>query len=198
MNNTRTLAVVAVLMAATLVVGTFVTVATTQSAYAYAKKSRQDDNKKTRDNGSGSRNGNTVTALKCQNKGSASGFDTAVNQECENTICTHPGENATCVSEGGNRTAGGGGGTSDPCLTCFTQSLSATERTNFVNVVHERFGFTVSSIEDICKIINTGTISGEQIVVVLNILLQRNQITTDHAVALLNCLVQAGLIDLRG
>jgi hypothetical protein len=35
-----------------------------------------------------------------QNRGSASGFDTAVDQECENLICTHPGNNATCVSEG--------------------------------------------------------------------------------------------------
>jgi hypothetical protein len=194
MNNTRTLAVVAVLMAATLVVGTFVTVATTQSAYAYAKKSRQDDNKKTRDNGSGNGNGNTVTVEECENRGSASGFDTALDQECENLICTHPGSGATCVSEGGNRTAGSGGGTSDPCLTCFTQSLNATEQNNFVNVVASQFGFKVSSIEDICKIINTGTISGEQIVVVLNILLRERQITTDHAVALLNCLVQAGLI----
>jgi hypothetical protein len=102
MNNTRTLAVVAVLMAATLVVGTFATVAATQPAFAVPqKKPGHDDNKKTRDNGSGnSRNGNTITALKCQNKGSASGFDTAVDQECENLICTHPGENATCVQEG--------------------------------------------------------------------------------------------------
>jgi hypothetical protein len=101
MNNTKTLAIVAVLMAATLVVGTFATmITTTQSAYAYAKKLPRQDDKKTRDNGSGNRNGNTITALKCQNKGSASGFDTAVNQECENLICTHPGNNATCTQEG--------------------------------------------------------------------------------------------------
>jgi hypothetical protein len=102
MNNTRTLAVVAVLMAATLVVGTFATIAATQSAFAVPqKKPRQDDKKdKTRDNGSGSRNGNTITALKCQNKGSASGFDTAVDQECENLICTHPSSDGSCVSEG--------------------------------------------------------------------------------------------------
>jgi hypothetical protein len=102
MNNTKTLAIVAILMAATLVVGTFATMATTttQSAYAYAKKPPGQDNKKTRDNGSGNRNGNTITALKCQNKGSASGFDTAVDQECENLICTHPGNNATCTQEG--------------------------------------------------------------------------------------------------
>ncbi len=50
MNNTitRTLALVAVFMAATLVVGTLATMATsTQSAYAYAKKlPRQDDKKR--------------------------------------------------------------------------------------------------------------------------------------------------------
>ena len=101
MNNTKTLAMFAVLMAATLVVGTFATVAATQPAFAVPqKKPGHDDNKKTRDNGSGnSRNGNTITALKCQNKGSASGFDTALDQECENLICTHPGDSATCVIE---------------------------------------------------------------------------------------------------
>jgi hypothetical protein len=102
MNNTNTLAIVAVLMAATLVVGTFATVATTtQSALAYTKKPLQDDNKKTRNNnGSGNGNGNTVTTEECKNRGSASGFDTALDQECENLICTHPGNNATCVQEG--------------------------------------------------------------------------------------------------
>jgi hypothetical protein len=49
MNNTkRTLAIAAVFVAATLVVGTFATVAATQqSAFAIAKKPRHDD-KKTR------------------------------------------------------------------------------------------------------------------------------------------------------
>src|SRR6266480_5010353 len=98
MNNTttrtkRNLTIVAVFMAATLVVGTLATttVATTQSAYAYSQK---------KDNGKGNDNGNTVTIEECKNKGSASGFDTALDQECENLICTHPGENATCVQEG--------------------------------------------------------------------------------------------------
>jgi hypothetical protein len=95
MNNTRTLGIAAILIAATLVVGTFAvtttTIATTQTAFAFSKNKKGEEN---------SRNGNTITALKCQNKGSASGFDTAVDQECENLICTHPGENATCVQEG--------------------------------------------------------------------------------------------------
>ena len=90
MNNTkRNLSLVAIFMAATLVVGTFAltttTTATTQTAFAYKKDSG---------------NGNTVTIEECKNRGSASGFDTALDQECENLICTHPGENATCVSEG--------------------------------------------------------------------------------------------------
>jgi hypothetical protein len=93
----------AVLMAATLVVGTFAMVAATQPAFAAAQKKPGHDDKKdnkTRDNESGNGNGNTVTIEECKNRGSASGFDTATNQECENLICTHPGENATCTQEG--------------------------------------------------------------------------------------------------
>ena len=52
------------------------------------------------------------TALIAKNKGYASGFDTNVNQEADNTICTHPSTGASCVSEGavvspvGNQTIG--------------------------------------------------------------------------------------------
>ena len=119
MNNTRTLAIVAVLTAATLVVGLTVAATMTTSAFAGGKKDGQDKyirggqdgykkdgqdtyKKGTRDNGndggSDSRNGNTVTILKADNKGSTSGFDTTVNQEAGNTICTHPSTN--CISEG--------------------------------------------------------------------------------------------------
>src|SRR5207248_334762 len=128
MNNTKTLAIVAVLTAATLVVGLTVAATMTSSAFAggskrygqdkymkggqdsYKKdgqdkymKGGQDSYKKgTRDNGndsgSGNQNGNTVTILKAQNKGSASGWDTSVDQEANNTICTHPSTN--CISEG--------------------------------------------------------------------------------------------------
>jgi hypothetical protein len=97
MNNTKktTLAVAAIFIATTLVVGG--TFAAT-SAFAYMKKGQQDNKRGTRDN-NGSGNGNTVTAEKCKNRGSASGFDTAVSQGCENLICTHPGNNATCSHE---------------------------------------------------------------------------------------------------
>jgi hypothetical protein len=89
MNNTKTitLTIVAVFMAATLVVGTAGSFAT-KTAFA----------------ASNNNNGNTVTIEECKNRGSASGFDTALDQECENLICTHPGPGATCVSEPGNVT----------------------------------------------------------------------------------------------
>ncbi len=130
MNNTTTrtrqnLALVAVFMAgATLVVGTLATttntIATTgQSAYAYSKK----------DNGKGNDNGNTVTIEECKNRGSASGFDTALDQECENLICTHPGNNATCVQEGAVTTTTA---TTPPpvkltCDECFRKFLNADQ-----------------------------------------------------------------------
>jgi hypothetical protein len=120
MNNTRTLAIVAVLTAATLVVGLTVAATMTSSAFAggsykkdgqdkytrggqdsYKKDGQDKYNKGARDNrndgGSDNQNGNTVTILKCKNKGSSSGWDTTTNQECENLICTHP--DVTCVSE---------------------------------------------------------------------------------------------------
>jgi len=116
MNNTKTtLTIVAIFMAATLVVGTFAvttTTATTQTAFAFSKNKKGGDEN--------SKNGNTITALKCENKGSASGFDTATNQECENLICTHPGENATCVYEGA--AAAVQQGSSHACPTGFTLS----------------------------------------------------------------------------
>jgi hypothetical protein len=106
MNNTitkRNLALAAVIMAATLVVG--VTLATTttiatQSALAYLQK--KDDNKK---DANGNNNGNTITIQKCKQAAIQSGWDNDQEQECENLICTHPGENATCTQEGARAAA---------------------------------------------------------------------------------------------
>jgi hypothetical protein len=97
MNNTRTLTIAAIFIAATLVVGG--TLAAT-TAFAYQKKRGHDDSK----------DGNTVTVQACKQKGSVSGFDNTAEQEAQNVICTHPGENATCTSEGAAAGGGGGGG----------------------------------------------------------------------------------------
>jgi hypothetical protein len=93
MNNTRTLAIVAVLTAATLVVG--VTFAATHSALAYLP---QKDDKRDKKDG-GNNNGNTVTIQANKQKAYQSGWDNDQEQEAENVICTHPGSNATCISE---------------------------------------------------------------------------------------------------
>jgi hypothetical protein len=87
MNNTKpTLAMFAVLIAATLVVGAFATTTVTQSAFAYPQKNKgggEDEN---------SKNGNTITIQKCKQAAIQSGFDNNQAQECENLICTHPSE----------------------------------------------------------------------------------------------------------
>ena len=68
-----------------------------QSAFAYQQQKKKGAGRGQQEN---SKNGNTLTIEECKNKWSASGFDTTVNQECENLICTHPGGNATCTEEG--------------------------------------------------------------------------------------------------
>jgi hypothetical protein len=114
MNNTRTLAIVAVLTAATLVVG--VTFAATHSAFAYFPKK---DDKRDKERDGGNNNGNTVTAQINKQKASQSGWDNTQEQEAQNTICTHPASGASCVSEGSeapvvvNNTSSDNGGEDD-------------------------------------------------------------------------------------
>src|SRR6187200_3396639 len=149
MNNTarRNLTIAAVFMAATLVVGigTFTTT-TTQSAYAYQKKGGGGDN------GKGNGNGNTVTIEECKNRGSASGFDTTLDQECENLICTHPGENATCTQEGVVSAA------QTPvtpvkltCEQCFTKFLTTAQITILLRVAN------VNTLGELCAALPTLT-----------------------------------------
>src|SRR6187200_1100278 len=119
MNNTKTktkatFTMVAILTAATLVVGVTLAATTHPAAFAYLqKKPGYDDKKDKAKDGGGNENGNTITALIGKNNGYASGWDTNVNQEAENTTCTHPSTVASCVSEGAtvspvdNQTNGG-------------------------------------------------------------------------------------------
>jgi hypothetical protein len=130
MNNTKTttLAIVAVFMAATLVVGTFATITTTiGTAFAYQKKRGGSQEN--------SKNGNTITLQKCKQAASESGFDNTEEQECQNVICTHPGENATCSQEGAAVTP-----KPTPvkltCEQCFTTILNSKQKTDF----ETRFG----------------------------------------------------------
>ena len=137
MNSTKTtLAIVAVLTAATLVVGLTVAATMTPSAFAGGgKKDRQDKYVKRgydgykkdgqdkymrggqgnggKDNGSG--NGNTNTAQILKQNVKASGKNSIVEQNGENSICTHPSttspESTDLVETGSN-----------PSGTCTSQS----------------------------------------------------------------------------
>jgi hypothetical protein len=130
MNNTiKTLAAIAVmLIAATLVVGGTFAATSAHSAFAYQKK------KGTQDNG----NGNTVTIQKSKQDGTTSGFDNLFEQEDQNLICTHPGENSTCSQEST---------TPRTCEQCFTSILKPEQITRLLSQTQ------ISSIADVCKVL---------------------------------------------
>jgi hypothetical protein len=185
-NTTNLMSTVAVLIAAALVVGTFATVAavTQQSAFAVPQKKPGHDGskKKTTDNGSGNGNGNTVTTEECKNRGSASGFDTALDQECENLICTHPGENATCVQEGaavqqGNQTTP----TKLTCEQCFTKFLKPGQITIVVS--------SEAGLADLCLSLEQGRISETALIRQLNVA----GVSETIQAQLIQCLIDAGL-----
>jgi hypothetical protein len=177
MNNTtkRNLALAAVFVAVTLVVGTLAT--TGQSAYAYSKE----------DNGKGNDNGNTVTIEECKNKGSASGFDTALDQECENLICTHPGNNATCVQEGAVATTT----TTTPpvkltCEECFKKFLNAGQLTRLLTAA------LVNSPEQLCARLPTITSEvGLRSFLVSDPTIRLSESAADQ---LIQCLKDAGIV----
>jgi hypothetical protein len=125
-TKTKTLAIVAVLTAATLVVGLTVSATMTQSALAggggkkdghdkYVKRGQGNGGK---DNSSGNGNTNTIQVLKQNAK--ASGKNSIVQQNGENSICTHPSttspESTDLVETGSN-----------PSGTCTSQSNQPLE-----------------------------------------------------------------------
>jgi hypothetical protein len=177
MNNTkkRTLtAIAAILMAATIVVGGSLAATSVKSAFAASNNS-----------------GNTITIQKCKQAATQSGWDNDQEQECANTICTHPGDGATCVSEGGNTTAGGGGGGGaiDPCLNCFTTNLNAKEQAAFIKAAQS---LGVSSLEDICRLLETGQETVKGIAQILSTLVASGDVSEAHETALTKCLLDLG------
>jgi hypothetical protein len=178
MNNTKTnLAIAAIFRAVTLVVGigTFTTTTTGQSAFAYNKK----------DNGKGNGNANTITIQKCKQAATQSGFDNSQDQDCKNTICTHPGENATCVSEGvraastvvtpvsGNLT----------CEQCFTKFLTPQQLNTFLAI------FGPLSLEDFCTIVLRQGVNFRD----LDGVLAESDVPFPVEEQLLQCLLNAGV-----
>jgi hypothetical protein len=184
MNNTttakRNVALAAVLMAAILVVGTIATttttIGTTQTALAYSQKKK--------DNGKGGNdNGNTITIQKCKQAATQSGFDNNQGQECENVICTHPGENATCVQEGvaavqqGNQTTP----VKLTCEQCFTSLLTPDQITIVVS--------SEPGLAGLCLSLEQGQISETALIRQLNVA----KVSETIQAQLIECLINAGL-----
>jgi archaellum component FlaF (FlaF/FlaG flagellin family) len=174
MNNTKTLtAIAAILIAATLVVGGTLA-STTAFAYQQKKGGSQENSK----------NGNTVTIEECKNRGSASGFDTAVNQECQNLICTHPGENATCTQEG----TAVAPPTTKNCVECFTSILTPEQ----INTITHPSSGQPTSLEQLCELLEHPTRENVGLTVFVSFL-SRAQISPDVQVKLISCLINAGI-----
>ena len=86
---------------------------------------------------SNNNSGNTVTIEECKNKGSSSGFNTALDQECENLICTHPANGASCVSENEGATT-----TTTP-VTTPTGTLLVKKLVECIIICHGPEDFTI-------------------------------------------------------
>jgi hypothetical protein len=173
MNNTkkRTLSLVAVLLAATLVVGvgSFAATTTTKTAFAASNNS-----------------GNTVTAQINGQKATQSGFDNVQEQEDQNTICTHPGENATCVQEGAAAVVTP---TQAPvkktCEQCFTSLLTDKQ----IKFVVDVFG-DVGTLARLCEALQNTAITE----VSLQEALSDAGVSDTTANELIACLLKAGVV----
>jgi hypothetical protein len=74
-----------------------------------------------------------------------SGWDNEQEQECENLICTHPGENATCTQEGARAAATPTPVNKTTCEQCFTKFLNP-EQISVLLKIEE-----VTSLREVCE-----------------------------------------------
>jgi hypothetical protein len=176
MNNTRTLTIVAVFIAASLVVGTFAATPTTQTALAYQKKKGGGEEN--------SRNGNTITIQKCKQAATQSGWDNNQGQECENLICTHPNDNATCVQEQGAAVTTNA--ITPPvkltCEQCFTKFLTPEQIAQFTGS---------GAIPIFCATLESGTVTENDFRRILTDVAEASETTINELIA---CLQEAGIV----
>jgi hypothetical protein len=93
---------------------------------------------------------NTITIQKCKQAAIQSGFDNNQGQECENLICTHPGENATCVQEGLAAAVQQGNQTTPVKLTCEQCFLSLLSQSQINTVALD---LSATSLAELCRIL---------------------------------------------
>ena len=152
-----------------------------QSAYAYQQK------KGDKGNGNGNGNGNTVTIQKCKQAATQSGFDNTQEEECENLICTHPAENATCVQEGAAATPTAPKPVKLTCEQCFRKFLSSTGITILLGTEG------VTSLEQLCEqVLPIVTEAGLLHFLVSNV--AEFGLSESQAIQLVQCLKDAGVV----
>ena len=134
----------------------------------------------------GNDNGNTITIQKCKQAATQSGFDNNQGQECENLICTHPGENATCVQEGVVAAQAQVNKTQPVKLTCeqcFTKFLTTSSQ-----MAALRLFFLRNTLEEMCALIPVSVTEAD---------FQRflAQLTGSESTAaqIIQCLIDAGV-----
>ena len=131
---------------------------------------------------------NLLTGQECKNKGSASGFDTTTNQECENLICTHPGENATRVQEGlaavqqGNQTTP----VKNTREQCFTSLLTQAQITSVIAQLHTE---PVDTLAELCQLLEAGAIQEKLFIRIL----EGASVSETIQAQLIQCLINAGV-----
>jgi hypothetical protein len=163
-------------MAAILVIGT-IAATTTVTTTALAFFPKKDNKRDGKDGGNG--NGNTITIQKCKQAATQSGWDNDQSQECQNVICTHPGESATCVQEAAVTT----NATTPPvkltCEQCLTKFL------NFVQIINLREFVGPDLCARLSTLLTTETFQA--------ILVRDVGVSETVAAQLIQCLIDAGV-----
>jgi hypothetical protein len=177
-------------MAATLVLGTFA-VTTTKSSTAFAyMRDQYIMIKKTRD-GSGNGNGNTIIIQKCKQIAIQSGWDNDQEQECENLICTHPGENATCTQEEAAVVVPIPTPVNKTCEQCFTSLLTQAQINSVIAQIHSLPQFPeLNTLPELCELLKAHAIGGRDFITALS----ASGVTEATITDLFTCLRQAGIV----
>jgi hypothetical protein len=129
---------------------------------------------------SNNNSGNTVTGLAAQNRGFVSGFDTKADQEAQNVICTHPGENAACSQEGA---AAAAASTNLTCEQCFMKFLSGDVQIPLLLKLAK-----VTSLTELCDRLPR-VIEAE----LEAVLIKRIGVSEPVAAQIIQCLIDAGI-----
>jgi hypothetical protein len=106
------------------------------------------------------------------------------SQECENLICTHPGENATCVQEGAAAVTPTTTPVKLTCEQCLTKFLNSEQISALLRAAD------VTSPEQLCARLPTITTAFG----LVEFLVLELRVSESAAFSLVQCLLDAGIV----